>query len=196
MRKLTLVTIAMSLSATVVLGAPLIELNGLAGEFSIGGRPPGPAPASRAITFTFPDSIVTITGLRLSMSGDWVPGGRENCRVVGGWTYCDTLPAGTNLTLQLRSVGGNGCVFGATIPVWNSAYANEQLAGSCEIGVPDLDTLLEGEVSAELYCDLPPAVVDDYVTAAHGTVTSVQLELLGVVPASGTTWGNLKAIFR
>lgn len=196
MPKFTLITIAMSLLATAALGAPQIELNGLTGEFSIGGRPPGPAPTSRAITFTFPDSIATVTGLRLFMSGVWVPGGRENCREVGGWTICDTLPAGTNLTLQLRAASGSGCVFGATVPVWNSAYADEQLTGICEVGVPDLNALLEGEVSAELYCDLPPAVVDDYVVAAHGSVTSVHLELLGAVAASGTSWGNLKAIFR
>lgn len=38
---------------------------------------------------------------------------------------------------------------------------------------------------AELYCDMPPEVVVDYVEAAHGTMTSVQLELLGAVSSSG-----------
>ena len=196
MRRLTFVTIAMLLAATTVFGAPLIELDGLTGELSIGGRPPGPAPASRSITFTFPDSISTITGLRLSMSGDWVPGIREYCREIGGFTVCDSLPAGTNLTLQLRAVAGNGCVFEATVPVWYSAYADEQLAGFCEIGVPDIATLLEGEVSAELFCDLPSEVIDDYVVAAHGTMTNVHLELVGAVGASGSSWGNVKALFR
>jgi len=43
---------------------------------------------------------------------------------------------------------------------------------------------------------MPPEVVVDYVEAAHGTMTSVQLELLGAVSASASSWGAVKAIFR
>ncbi len=196
MGRFTFLTIAILISATAAFGSPLVSLHDLTGELSIGGQPPGEAPSSRTMTFTFPDSVAAITGLRLSMSGAWEPGLRLYCRELGSITVCDTLPAGTNLTLRLRAALDDRCVFAVTIPVWHSAYADEQLIGICDTGSPDLGALLEGEVVAELYCELPPSVVEDYVEAAHGTMTSVQLELLGAVSVSGVSWGAVKAIFR
>lgn len=196
MDRLTAVVLGALLSATAAFGSPVVVLDGLTGELSLGGQPPGEAPSAREMTFTFPDSVAAITGLRLTMLGDWTPGMRLYCREVGSMTICDTLPAGTNLTLRLRAVLDDHCVFAATVPVWHSAYADEQLIGACDLGIPDIDALLEGEVVAELYCDMPPEVVVDYVEAAHGTMTSVQLELLGAVPASASSWGAVKAIFR
>ena len=111
-------------------------------------------------------------------------------------TVCDTLPGGTNLTFRLRAVLDDRCVFTVTVPVWSTAYADEQPTGTCDLGLPDLGALLEGEVVAELFCDLPQPVIDDYVEAAHGTMTTVQLELLGAVAAGGSSWGAVKAIFR
>jgi hypothetical protein len=167
-----------------------IDLGGLAGSYSLGGRPPSSTPSSRTMIFSMPDNVAEMNGLRLDITGSWNSGQRETCRVVGGHTACDTLPAGTNLTLRLRPMADTLCVFRASIPVWSSGWGSDMVTGTCDIDPPTFGTLLNGAVMAELSCDSPPEVVESFVTPTYGTITSVRLVLLGVVPADGKSGGG------
>lgn len=163
-----------------------IDLGALAGSYSLGGRPPSATPSSRTMEFSIPDNVAEISGLRLDILGFWNSGQREYCRAVGGHTVCDTLPAGTTLTLHLRPVADTRCVFVASIPVWSSGCGSAQVTGTCGGDSPTFGSLLNGSVMAELICDSPPGVIDSFVTPTYGTLTSVRLELLGAVPASAS----------
>lgn len=196
MRKIKILVLSGLLLASTSFGAPVIGLDGLTGNYSLGSNPPVPAPMSRTMTFAFPDSIVAIDGLRFFISGTWTPGQWLMCRDIGGFTLCDTLPRGVYVALRLTPASDDRCVFSARVAAWGGLYGNEIMAGACDTGTADFSALLGGEVTAELFCDLPPAEIADYVGATYGTVTEVHLELLGVVPVGGQSWGSTKSMFR
>ena len=190
------------LVSLTALGAPpahalvVLDLPELAGDYSHGGDQPSPVPSVRTTSFVFPDSIASIEGLRLKVSGPWFPGQKETCHEVGGVTFCDTLPVGTTLVLELTAESLDECYFQATVPAYNWVNGNELLVEICSEGSTDIKLLLGSEVNAELHCEFPPETLPDIVEATYGTLLEVKLETVGTVPSRLSTWGGVKSLFR
>ena len=174
----------------------LVDLPELTGDYSIGDSPPPSSPWTRSTAFAFPDSIESVEGLRFVISGSWTSGKIVNCLTVGEYTYCDTLPTSTNLTLRLTADPLGACHFQATIPAYTEANGSELLVEFCAEGQSDVNLLLGSVVSAELFCDVVPESIPNIVEATFGTVTEARLETVGAVPVKKPTWGSVKSLYR
>ena len=130
------------------------------------------------------------------ISGSWTSGRIVNCRTVGEFTYCDTLPTSTNLTLRLTADSLGDCQFQATIPAYNEANGSELLVEFCPEGESDVNLLLGSVVFAELFCDVAPETIPLIIESTFGTVTEARLETVGAVPVQRSTWGSVKSLYR
>lgn len=193
---LTATFLLIALSATSANATIQIDLPGLTGDYSIGGSEPPLAPSSRTMSFVLPDSIESIAGLKLKLSGPWTPGKEEVCRVVDGITYCDTIPCGTRLNLRLTADSIGDCFFQASVPAYGWVDGDEPMIDFCLEGEADINLLLGEEITAEFFCGHPPGSVPPIVEATYGTMNEVQLETIGAVPAKEASWGGVKSLFR
>ena len=196
MNKLVVLLVMIVMLAAVNCPAVLVDLPELTGDYSIGGEPPAAAPWTRTMTFTLPDSIESLTGLMFLASGPWVNAQLEECRIVQGITYCDTLPTYTNLTLRLTADPLGDCHFQATVSAFDFVNGNEPLFAVCTVGQSDVNLLLGASITAELFCDVAPETLPHLVEAAFGTLHEVQLEVVGAVPITSSAWGAVKSQYR
>jgi hypothetical protein len=179
-------------AATGATAQVTIDLPGLQGEYSIGGSDPEPPPSARAMTFTFPDSVASLDGLRLQVLRSLTSGQYIACRDVGGMVYCDTLPMSGYLFLRLTAEPLGECSFEV---VYDWPYDTD-LRPVCPAGTVDFDLLLGTEVTAELIFSSGSIPVANIIEASGMVLTTVQLVTSGAVPAAASTWGDLKARYR
>jgi len=173
-----------------------IDLPELLGEYSLGGEEPWVIPSMRSTGFVLPDSIATIEGLRLVASGPWFPGLREQCRQVGGQTYCDTIPYGVTLVFRLTSDSVPDGLFYAAEGAYNSIHFDHELLPYGDGDPPDFNLLVGSEITADLYCNVPEEQVSEYIEATHGEITGLSIETIGAVPVQAMSWSGVKALYR
>ncbi len=196
MKKSVVLLLVIFMSVPVLAAAIVIDLSGLTGDYSIGANPPGDAPWTRSMSFSIPDSVVSIDGLRFVVSGPWTNGMIETCYDHGGFTNCDTLTTDTKLTFRLTADTLGACDFRGAVWAYNWVSGSDLLVEVCSEGQVDVNQLLGTEITAELFCDVEPETLPRLVGAAFGTLNEVRLEMVGSVAILQPTWGSLKSQYR
>lgn len=167
----------------------------LTGDYESGWVPPETAPSLRSTVFSFPPDIQSMDGLRLVLSGAWVEG------VIicsQAWGPPDTTSFTPGLSMYLTSPGNIDGFFHASVqpPHGDFSQLSAEFEFCCPGGPGDLSLLLGTVVFVEFFCDLVLPGICGVDVDSYGTVEEVRLEALGAVPAQGSTWGGVKALYR
>ena len=195
---LPLALLALAATAAPTAGQPLaVDLPDLQGVYDSGDDLSGNEPTVRATTFTLPPEVAGLGGLRLVLTlADDYPGAYESCRILQGFTVCDTLPTVAGLAVAITADPLGDCVFQASGSIQEDWSAGIDLVAVCPGEPVGVDALIGVPVRAEL--SSPPRVPagHDLLAPAGVTVVAARLEPLGVVPDDETTWSTVKARYR
>jgi hypothetical protein len=197
MRTVLLLLALTGLASAAAAQDATVSLPLLTGGYDAGDVLPNDSPASRSCTFTMPPEVVSVSTMRLALSGASTDGAYITEREVGGTVVRDTLsyPGSLLLTLAAPSLQGDTfyAVLGLPEEGVEDAVAFFQTSGGG--GLPAFDLLLGATIEAEL--TLRPAVTAGHWIDPLAVVTGVHLWIEGqTVPAEHRSWGGIKGLFR
>jgi|GEM_PF-4827536 len=173
-----------------------VPLSGLHGDYDPGCAEPNEAPASRIMTFTLPVEVVSVSHLRMKVSGLGSGGAAIIEREISGTTYYDTLyyPADVRLLLTAPALGEDWFLGVVGVPEPSVIDATSLLNGGPN-GWVDPNLLLGQTITAEMYMQFNPCQSAWYDPLTSLTEVSLELEAV-TVPAEARLWDNVKALFR
>ena len=141
--------------------------------------------------------MASIGSMLLVVSATWTKGIVEVARTIGGFTYYDTLALGMPLQMNVSAPSLGEChltaLLGGQDGIWTE---QDDLSSVCLSGEPHPSDLIGLELTAEFGCHFEERPDLRLIQDAVGTVHSVSVLFMNVVPDESPTWGEVKALFR
>jgi hypothetical protein len=190
-RSILLASLTISLGVQASADVISISLPELTGEYQgIPEVPPGEGPTERSMTLVLPPEVVSISELRLSVSGTW----HEGTQFCPGHQTVFSAPL--ELFATIPGAPGGWYIADVWPPDGDFANLTDEFTSCCPEGILSFDQLIGTEINLTFY---PAWVILGICTVdqdMYGTVTDVHLEITGTVPTTPSTWGEIKSLYR
>jgi hypothetical protein len=169
----------------------------LAGGLEIGPfvEPDFSYPGMREFDFVIPENVTSIEDMVFVLSGNWHTGEITCSDSFGGHTVSPFLPP---ISIFITSDAFPGDYFHSSISMVEGSF--ESLTGeftsSYPPGVLEFNDLLGADLHAELFIDWGLILICSFTIDSYGILDQVELQLTGTVPTEGSSWGEIKSLYR
>ena len=177
--------------------AVTLSLPDLAGGLEIGPmvEPDFGYPGWRECVFAIPENIAEIENMTFVLSGQWHAGERHCIPYYGPPEVSPFLPP---IAIFITSDNFPGDYFYSSIPMPDGSFDNltGEFTSSYPPGVLELNDLLGAELHAELIVEWILVGECSFTIDSYGILDQVELQLTGTVPTEGSSWEDVKCLYR
>jgi len=152
-------------------------------------------PGQRECVFAIPENIAEIENMTFVLSGHW-HAGEISCD--SGFGEPEVSPLLPPISIIITSDNFPGDYFYSSIPMPDDSFDDltGEFTSSYPPGVLEFNDLLGADLHAELIIDFALVGICSITMDSFGTLDQVELQVTGTVPTEGSSWGDVKSLYR